>query len=206
MNRIDSQTLALAGLFQAAVQIEALATSGSCDQAAFECSLASLFRFDASNTLEVFGDVAGLGVGCTALMDYLGGREAAAGNNIAYYVMAMTRHAGRLLQDQALADRVQQGLHRISDSARDFELSAQSVIAQIDGLYQDRLSPLRPRIIVRGEQHFLTDKDVAARVRTQLFAGIRASVLWLQLGGGRWRLLLNRRKYVLSAQRLLEQS
>ena len=206
MNKIEKQTLALAGLFQAAVQIEALATHGSCDQTAFECSLASLFRFDAPTTAEVFGDIAGLGVGCNALADYLGGREASAGGNIAYYVMAMSRLAGRLLQNQALADRVQQGLHRISDSARDFEFSSNSVIAQIDGLYQDRLSPLRPQIIVRGEQRFLTDKDIAARIRTQLFAGIRAAVLWLQLGGGRWRLLLNRRKYVIAAQRLLARS
>jgi len=206
MNKIEAQTLALAGLFQAAVQIESLATRGSFDQAAFECSLASLFRFDASTTAEVFGDISGLGVGCTALADYLGGREAAAGGNIAYYVMAMSRLAGRLLQNHSLADRVQQGLHRISDSARDFELSSNSVIAQIDGLYQDRLSPLRPQIIVRGEQRYLTDRDVAARIRTQLFAGIRAAVLWLQLGGGRWRLLLNRRKYVTSAQRLLARS
>lgn len=206
MSNIDSQTLALAGMFQAAVQIEALAKSGSCDRTAFDCSLASLFRFDAASPMDVFGSAAQLGVGCHALVDYLGGRDSAAGGNIAYYVMSMSRLARRLLGDNALAERVQQGLQKTSDNARDFELSDYSVIAQIDGLYQDQISPLRPQIIVRGEQRFLTDTENAARIRTLLFAGVRAAVLWLQLGGGRWQLLLNRRKYVLAAQRLLADS
>ena len=203
MSRIDAQTLALAGMFQAAVQVEALASQGACEQNAFSCSFASLFRFDASSAIDVFGDSAGLAVGCKALMDYLGGREAAAGGNIAYYVMAMSRLAATLLKNHALADAVQTELRRIGDNARDFELGEQSVVAQIDRLYQDRISRLRPQIMVRGEQRFLTDSDNAARIRTLLFAGIRAAVLWLQLGGGRWRLLLNRRKYVAVAQGML---
>lgn len=203
MNPVDDQALALAGLFQAAVQIEALATRGNCDTAAFDCSLASLFRFDAENAVDVFGDVSGLGSGCAALVDYLGGRNSTAGGNVAYYLMSMSRLAASLLKDPRRAERIQAGLRRIDANARDFELGEQSVIAQIGALYQEQISPLRPQVMVRGEQRYLTDEANAARIRTLLFAGIRAGVLWLQLGGSRWRLLLHRRKYVVAAQRLL---
>ena len=51
MNQQQNQTLALAGIFQAAVLIEELAQTGSCSQQAFEGSLNSLFTFDAPSTV-----------------------------------------------------------------------------------------------------------------------------------------------------------
>jgi len=37
-----------------------------------------------------------------------------------------------------------------------------------------------------------------------LFAGVRGAVLWRQRGGSRWKLLLQRRKHVIEAQRLID--
>ncbi|MGD8349299.1 MAG: DUF489 family protein, partial [Gammaproteobacteria bacterium] len=42
----------------------------------------------------------------------------------------------------------------------------------------------------------------AARVRASLLAGIRAAVLWRQLGGNKWKLLFARKKYVAIARQL----
>ena len=66
------------------------------------------------------------------------------------------------------------------------------------------ISDLKPRIMVAGEQNYLLNTDTAARVRTLLLAGIRAAVLWRQLGGSKWKLLLSRKRYVSVARNLAE--
>ncbi len=77
------------------------------------------------------------------------------------------------------------------------------VINKIDGLYQETISSISPRIIVQGDQGFLTNTDNASKIRTLLLAGIRSAVLWNQLGGSKWKLLFSRKKYLHAAQSLL---
>lgn len=206
MNRIDNQTLALAGMFQAAVLIEQLATSGEINAAAFDCSFDSLFTFDAPTAVEVFGDLSSLSRGFNTLADYLGGEGKSSGKNIAYYVLSMLKLAKGLQADQKTSDQLQQSLRNIESRSREFEMSKTSMIGKIDGLYQETISDLNPRIIVQGEQSYLTNSDNAAKIRTLLLAGIRAAVLWQQLGGSRWKLLLLRKKYVATAQSYLAEN
>jgi len=65
---------------------------------------------------------------------------------------------------------------------------------QLAGLYQDTISTLSYRIQVQGKVEYLKDDDVANKIRALLLAGIRSAVLWYQLGGRRWRLLIYRRR------------
>ena len=201
MNQIENQTLALAGLFQAAKMIDRIAVAGESNAKAFNCSFDSLFKFDAENTLEIFTELASLEPGFTALIDYLGGENRNSGKNIAYYVMSMMKISSHLLANESLAEKLQRGLLDIKVSAREFELSQEAVVARIGGLYQERISNLEPRIMVRGDQLHLQNSTNAAKVRSLLLAGIRAAVLWHQLGGSKWRLVMSRRKFVAQARR-----
>ncbi len=90
--------------------------------------------------------------------------------------------------NEGLSEKLLSGLQRIDSSSSEFNMSRHSVINKIDGLYQDYISSLSPRIIVRGEQNYLRNDDNAAKIRSLLLAGIRAAVLWQQLGGSRWKL------------------
>ncbi len=201
MTQLENQTLALAGMFQVAVLIDDLALTGSCDNEAFSGSFDSLFTFDAASTRDVYGELSRLGKGFTALDGYLGGAARPTSRNIAYYVLSMLKIARVLMANKQLSDRLFDGLQNIERRSREFELSRGSVIGQIDGLYQDTISNLDPRILVRGEQHHLLNDDTAARIRTLLLAGIRSAVLWKQLGGSKWKLLLARKRYVAAARR-----
>ncbi len=206
MNRIENQVLALAGMFQAAAVIDELAFSGNLDDAAFEAGLGSLFTFEAESPREVFGGTERLQRGLLALEAYLGGEIAGASRNIAYYVLSMMKLALRLTRDRELANTVLERLRGIERSSREFDMSRSAVVVKIDGLYQETISDLRPRIMVAGEQNYLLNTDTAARVRTLLLAGIRAAVLWRQLGGSKWKLLLSRKRYVSVARNLAESS
>jgi high frequency lysogenization protein len=204
VNQLENQTLALAGMFQAAVLIDELAVSGNCDGAAFDGSFDSLFTFDADSTEAVFGQVTCLHSGFRALTDYLGGETRGSSRNIAYYVLSMMKLATRILSDPALSEQLFDGLQEIQRRGGEFELPRSSIISKIDGLYQDTISQLEPRILVRGEQNHLLNNDTAARIRSLLLAGIRSAVLWRQLGGSKWKLFLGRKRYVARAREMLD--
>ena len=204
MNRTENQVLALAGMFQAAAVVNELAFSGNLDDASFEASLDSLFTFDAESPQQVFGGVERLQRGFRALEAYLGGEIAGGGRNIAYYVLSMMKIALRLTRDAELSKTLIERLRGIERNAADYEMSRSAVVNKIDGLYQETISDLRPRIMVAGEQNYLLNGDNAARVRTLLLAGIRAAVLWRQLGGSKWKLLISRKRYVAIARGLAE--
>jgi high frequency lysogenization protein len=172
VNQLENQTLALAGMFQAAVLIDELAVSGNCDGEAFDGSFDSLFTFDADSTEAVFGQVTCLHSGFRALTDYLGGETRGSSRNIAYYVLSMMKLATRILSDPALSEQLFDGLQEIERRGSEFELPRSSIISKIDGLYQDTISQLEPRILVRGEQNHLLNNDTAARIRSLLLAGV----------------------------------
>ena len=203
MTTIENQTLALAGIFQSAALIEQLATQGELNQAAFDCSLDSLFTFDAPTAVDVFGNLSGLSRGLKVLTLYLGGESQAPDKNVAYYVLSMLKLSSTLKRNQNLATMVQSNLQKIEKQSRDFELSRRSVISQIDGVYQSTISTISPRVMVQGEQVYLSNSDNASKIRTLLLAGIRAAILWHQLGGSKWKLIFSRKKYVLTANQLL---
>ena len=206
VTRLENQTLALAGMFQAAVIVDEIALHGSCDSDSFDCCFDSLFTIDAETTEQALGDIAHLARGFEALSDYLGGENRSPGKNIAYYLLSILKIAVQVLRDQNLSNQLLQGLRNIESNASDFNLSRGSVINKIDGLYQECISSLSPRIIVRGEQNYLRNSDNAARIRVLLLAGIRAAVLWQQLGGNKWTLFWSRKKYISAARHFLNQS
>ena len=203
MMTIENQTLALAGIFQSAVLIEQLATGGELNQAAFDCSFDSLFTFDAPTTMDVFGNLSGLTRGLKVLSLYLISENQGPDKNVVYYVLSMLKLASRLKHDQKLAALIQSKLQKVETQSRDFELSRHSIISQIDGVYQSTISTAKPRIMVQGEQVYLRNPDAAGKIRTLLLAGIRAAVLWHQLGGSKWKLVFSRKKYAISANQLL---
>jgi len=206
VNRLENQTLALAAMFQAATLVNELAQHGRCDTDDFDCSFNSLFTIEAQTTREALGDITCLTRGFSALADYLGGENRSPGRNIAYYLLSMLKISHQVLRNEYLSEKLLNGLQHIDTSSSEFNMSRHSVINKIDGLYQDCISSLSPRIIVRGEQNYLRNDDNAARIRSLLLAGIRAAVLWQQLGGSRWKLFWSRKNYVATAKKFISYS
>ena len=204
MSQLYDQTLSLAGMFQAAVLIDELAATGNCDQAAFDGSFRSLFTFDADSAADVYGGVDCLRRGCNALLDYLGGRSGGSSGNIAYYVLSMMKIAAVVRSRADLSLRLFDGLQAMQRRSAEFSLPRENQVGKIDLLYQQTISHVEPRAIVRGDQGHLLNETVAASIRTLLLAGIRSAVLWQQLGGSKWKLFLRRKKYVAEARRLLQ--
>ncbi|MGC9456779.1 MAG: high frequency lysogenization protein HflD [Halothiobacillaceae bacterium] len=200
---IEEQTLALAGVAQAAVLVRDLAYRGSAPQSALEGSIRSLFAFDAEDTAEIFGGEAGVAVGLKQLRQSLGGQDRDV--ELTRYAMILLQLGPRFLQAGSMPGRVHD---RLVALAHDWEREGltDELFEQINALYRDTISNLTPKVVVNGEQTFLEQREIAAQIRSALLAGIRAAVLWQQVGGSRLQLLFRRKRYLEACETLLRRS
>jgi high frequency lysogenization protein len=70
---VDSDVIALAGIYQAVNLVKQVAHEGRSNLPAFRASIGSVFRFDADSAESVYGGVAGVKHGLDTLIGQLGG-------------------------------------------------------------------------------------------------------------------------------------
>lgn len=204
-----NRTLALAGLFQAARLAQQLAREGRAEPQALGASIESLFMINAATTEEVFGGASGVATGLKFLRDKLSGDTESGDMEVARYVVSLLHLERQFEKRPEVQDAVQRGLAAAESQARspmqveDNEPISPGAIEKIAELYTQTVSTLGPRILVNGEQGYLANTLIAAKVRCALFAGIRAGFLWRQLGGRRWQLLFRRKQIADEARQLL---
>jgi high frequency lysogenization protein len=188
------QTLALAGIYQAASLVKQIANTGLANSAHIESSLETLFRFDANTVEEVYGSVAGVSHGVKVLYQHLSdktGRDI----EITKYVISLIMLERKLSNNNSMLDEISNRLNHIESQFEFFSLNHENTFAKLGQLYQDTISTLGPKIMVSGEQPHLSNERNANKVRALLLAGIRSAVLWKQCGGSRWQFLFGRNAY-----------
>lgn len=194
----------MAGIFQAAALVYDMATRGGCDETALACSTESIFMLDADDVPAVFGGVAGIELGLRTLARQLAPRDPSRNLELTRYVIALLALEINLDKDAERMSEIGTRIASIGKRRSDFALGFQTVANQLAELYQELVSPVMPRIMVRGETLHLQNPDNAARIRTALLAGIRAAHLWRQCGGNRWRIIFTRSRLVASAENWLK--
>lgn len=199
------RTLALGGVFQAARIARDIARSGVCDAAAFEVSRDSLFDFDPQDVAGVFGGEAGVTAGLRVLIRQLqqpGQRDL----EVSRYAVALMHLADRLRRSGAAMQGLAEDLSALARRRSSFDLADNVLHEQLGKIYQERISILGPRIMVRGEPLHLQNPDNAARIRVSLLAGIRAAVLWRQAGGSKWQFMLRRKRILALGRELVDKT
>jgi high frequency lysogenization protein len=200
----QDKTLALAGIYQAVILVKEVATKGSVADPQLASILETLFRFDANEVMDVYGDNLTIKKGLTALHEQLSGKQQKMDMDITRYVIQLLHLEKTLRKTPQLMDKLATELENTQGKIDYFHVSHENIIASLADIYQQNISPLGSKIMVQGEQIYLSQTQNANKVRALLFAGIRSAVLWHQCGGSRWQLLLSRKKYIDSAAALLK--
>lgn len=197
----EERVLALAGVFQGAALAQQLATEGRCDEVAFEASLASVFRIDAESVTAVYGGVGGVRRGLRSLVAQFDDET----RDVAVMRMAITvlRLERSLSRNRVLLDRLREGIVAAQRQVEHFGLGHPNVAARMAELYASTLSTLKPRVMVTGNPNHLQQKANVDRVRAALLASVRSAVLFRQLGGRQWQLLVYRKQCAMLARGLL---
>lgn len=204
MNNFESRSLALAGVFRAASLVNILANEGTISDLDLCISVESIFETDPDDVIEVFGNIENLSQGFNTLINQLGKESEARNMDIARYVVSMLFLERRLMKNPEILETLSTGVELATRQSEHFSKTHENVIANLADLYSRTISELGPRIMVNGEQNFLTTTAISNKIRTVLLGGIRSAVLWHQLGGRRWHIIFNRSKYLKTVQSFLD--
>jgi len=199
---VKERVRALAGLMQSVRLVQQMANNGQAETRALAPCIDSLFRFDAESTEEVYGGARALESGLRRVIAQLDGSDRdGAQTRMAMNVLHLER---RFVAAPEAMSQVQERLEEVQRERQPWEPTHPEVLASLGAIYADLVSPLGPRVMVAGNPVYLSQPEVVAEVRAALLAALRSAVLWRQLGGSYWDLLVSRRRMVETAQQLMQ--
>lgn len=199
---LEQQTIALAWVAQAARLVDQISRTGSYPMEFLESSIHSLFEFDPGSIEEVYGGRAGVKLGLHNLSSLLASRQSQENREIVRYVFSLLYLERRFATDKEMMAVVRSRLEHASFRAEHFANHVNDLCHSVSGIYQDTLSQLKFRIKVSGSAQHLQNQQNADIIRALLLAGIRSAFLWRQLGGRRWKLLIQRKRLLQASQNL----
>jgi high frequency lysogenization protein len=188
-----NQVIALAGISQACLLVQQVANTGSADNTAIETSISSILKIDSAEVIDVYGDLAHLKPGLKQLKQQLTGRTIADPEQ-ARYAASLVFLEKQLSTRPDMQEKIRIGVEKAQAQSEVRGILDENVIANLGDLYHGTISTLVPRIMVNGNPEILSQPKTANLIRALLLAGIRATLLWRQCGGSRWKFLFFRKK------------
>jgi high frequency lysogenization protein len=196
------QIIALAALVQSAYLVDQIATKGNADPASFNPIINSLFQFDAQSPMAIYGSIHGLDLGIKILTDLLSGRQTTPYRAAIRYAMSILHLQKKASQNTNVMSTIKSRLEHAAINAEHFTDNSQQIAASCAGIYQDTISQFKYRIQINGSMQQLQNPQNAEQIRALLLGGIRAAVLWRQMGGHRWHFLLSRKRLLAALKEL----
>jgi high frequency lysogenization protein len=196
-SRWETQNIALAAIAQCAALVNSLAVRGSADPAAVAACVKPLLNFNPDSVSELFPNVLQLSLGLRTLQEIFGSDKDDRNPEVIRYLLGMLALRQKLMADPAMQEKLQSELKKVAAPGaieQDDDFDTQELFKQVADIYQATLSYYSFRIHVKGNMEHLRNENIASQIRTLLLAGIRAAVLWYQIGGRRWHLILYRKK------------
>lgn len=194
LNTTTNQAIALAGIAQVCSLVQELATTGSIsDNTALEASINSILKIDSNNVTDVYGGLANIEHGLQQLEKQLTGK-AISNPEQARYAAQLVYLEKQLSNRPDMLKTIHIGIEKAQVQAEHFGLMHDNVLTNLGDLYHSTISTIPPRIMVNGEQEYLSNQTIVNKIRALLLAGIRSTLLWRQCGGTRWKFLFFRKK------------
>lgn len=201
---LTHQAIALAGLSQAVLLVQQIARRGTADLDAMKTSIGSTLKIDADDILDVYGGLAGLETGLRQMERQLA-EPRQVDPELARYASTLIFLEGQVMKRPEMVDAIGVAVQRAQAAAeRSGDILDDGVFEALAYGYQQTLSQLKPRVMVSGEQRYLSEQRNSDRIRALLLAGVRSALLWRQAGGVRWKLLFVRSSLQREARRLRE--
>lgn len=201
MSAFEDRLLALAGMAQALAQVRRLADTGQADGAHLQPLIESVFRIDAETPAAVYGGTAAVAPGLRILRAHFGNQ--ARDPLLPRLALALLQVERHFVAEAGAVDGVRDRIETLAPLAQSRGPLDRDVLAGLASIYAEYISPLRPRIMVQGNPHYLAQADLVGEVRAALLAALRSTVLWRQLDGTAWDFLLRKRALLAGIDALL---
>lgn len=207
MKNIRSESIALAALFQCCTQINRIAHTGYCDEQAVSTVFRALLVTN-PKTIEDIYKISELKTGFRGLIEGFSaeGITDNSANELVKLAMQVISLTDKIVRNTSLYNRLSNEIDtlkvQIEKACPDFLEGKTSVVLSSENvekfaqLYQSLISPNFSKLLIFGEERFLSSTENQNRIRALLLAGIRAVVLWNQVGGKKLYLMFRRKEIV----------
>jgi len=202
LTKLEQQAVALGGVAQAARLVDQISKTGSYPVEFLTPTVQSLFAFDADSIEDVYGGVSHIKLGLQNLSSVMANHQSEENADLVRYIFSILHLERKFSANPEMMSVIHSRLQHASFRAEHFSDNIQDACHSISGIYQDTLSKLRFRIKVTGSMEQLQNTQNADMIRTLLLAGVRSAFLWRQLGGRRWKLLIQRKALLRTSQNL----
>lgn len=198
--------LALAGVYQASYLVNQLASNGKASQDILAATIATLFKFEAKDTADVYGGIAQVELGLKEVVKaFSRNHDKKPDPNVSRYALSLILLQQKLANNQHMLSEIRTRLDRITQQTQYFPETHATILANLADVYLNTISTFRFRIQITGRNQHLQNNQHVNAMRALFLAGIRSAVLWRQMGGRRWQLFLARRSILNGAKLLLSE-
>jgi high frequency lysogenization protein len=184
-------TLALAAMIQSASAASDFAQSGKMDEKIFQTSLHSIFQTEPKSISDIYDGIENLKLGLEKLQELFSSKD----NRMQMkYLVSIIQLQKKIMTNRKSRDYLEKRIEQIKKQVNFFSLTHPTVISNLADAYLETVNPFRFRIMIWGHKKVVNIQENMEKIRVLLLAGIRAAVLWRQVGGSRWQLLFSRSK------------
>lgn len=209
---MKDQAITFAAICQIANFVQQISKKGVLsseqDNDIFAVLLESIIKTSPENTLDVYGgQLTNIKQGLVLLIEHLGDKTSKYGNakdpELTRYLINLINLERRLSKQPKQLANLGERIDATKRQVEHYSITSDTLIASFASIYSDIISPLGTPIQVTGEPSILKQTSNQHKIRALLLAGIRAAVLWRQVGGKRRNILFARKKLVNTAKTLL---
>lgn len=201
----QAQTMAFAALSQCAQLAHNMAKNGTVDNAQWSVVINGLLCTTPNSYLDVYSPSSDLFLGYKTLLTQLSDSGEGRSIEITKYITGLISLERKLSASNQSISMMGQRLDQVKRQLHHFNINDDAVIANMASIYSDIISPLGAKIQITGTPAQLQQQAVQQKIRALLLAGVRAAVLWRQMGGKRRHLFFSRKELVRNAKQQLNQ-
>ncbi|WP_435276869.1 high frequency lysogenization protein HflD [Psychrobium sp. nBUS_13] len=202
---IDNQALAFAALAQCAKLANDVARQGVIDNDLWQVCVSSLVCTNPNSVMDIYAPASDLASGLDTLIKQLSDSGEGRSIEITKYIAGIVSLSRKLMRNDNAMAVMSQRIDQVKRQLHHFTINDDAVISNFASIYSDIVSPLGAKINVTGTPTHLQQLLNQKKIRTLLLAGVRAAILWQQVGGKRRHLFFSRKAYVNSAKQQLTQ-
>ena len=189
---LKNETISLGAIYQACNEIKKIAWQGEINNNIIEPLINSVYQTTSEEIEDVFISIKRLNSGLDFLRRQLVGDAFSRDGEVSRYFEAIGILVKNMNKKDEILNKLRTELTKQSMPINEDNLDQHALF--LSELYLSTISTVEPRIIVNGDNKYLTDKKNAAMIRSLLLCAIRSYILWQQSGGSKFRIFIFKKK------------
>jgi high frequency lysogenization protein len=189
---LKNETISLGAIYQACNEIKKIAWQGEINNNIIEPLINSVYQTTSEEIEDVFISIKRLNSGLDFLRRQLVGDAFSRDGEVSRYFEAIGILVKNMNKKDDVLNKLRTELTKQSMPINEDNLDQHALF--LSELYLSTISTVEPRIIVNGDNKYLTDKKNAAMIRSLLLCAIRSYILWQQSGGSKFRIFIFKKK------------